>query len=203
MNTTSQLGASGSIAIQFMAEEPSRETFEIWIDAIARGDSSAFGQFYDTYTVRLYRLTLILSHGNEELAKEVHQTAMIKAARHFRRFEKESEIWPWLCQIARNAYVDHLRKESLFSRLRSLLRIESETREHEGVDEESQYECLERAVAQLEAEDLALLNSAYQEKKTQSEIALDLAKTPKAVERRLSRIRQKLRVLLLKELEHE
>ena len=180
-----------------------REDFENWIEAVCKGDASAFRRFYDIYTLRLYKLSLILTRGDENLAKEVHQITMIKAARRFKRFRAEREIWPWLCQIARNSHVDHIRKESIISRLRALLRFESRSREDEVVNEEAVYEHLECALAALGPEDSALLNAAYFDNKTQKEIAADQDKSPKAVERRLSRIRQELRATLLKELKNE
>lgn len=184
-----------------MANPPSVEPFASWIDAIVRGDVNAFGQFYDSYSLRLYKLALLLTRGNEDLAKEVHQITMIKAARGFKRFQEECEIWPWLRQIARNTYLDHIRKETVISRLRSLLSIEPTA--PEALHEEVVYECLERALATLELEDSTLLNAAYFGNQTQNEIALALDKSPKAIERRLSRIRQELRAILLKELQNE
>jgi RNA polymerase sigma factor (sigma-70 family) len=186
-----------------MENAPSAGSFEAWMDAIVRGDAIAFGKFYDDYKLRLYRMALILTRGDEDLAKEVHQVTMIKAARRFKRFQAEREIWPWLAQIARNCYVDHVRKESLISRLRTFLKLDGERNEGKAVDESAIFDCLERAMAGLSAEDAMLLNAAYFDEKSQKKIAADLAKSPKAVERRLSRIRESLRENLLKELKNE
>ena len=185
-----------------MPSEPQEDQFEHWVESILRGDSNAFGQFYDAYTFRLFRLALLLTRGNEDLAREVHQISMIKAARHFRRFRNPPELWPWLSQIARHTFVDLVRKESFLARLRSML-IRSTREDQPAPDEERAFQCLERALATLGSEDAALLQSAYFENKTQKEMALHGGRTPKAVERRLARLRQQLRAILLKELKHE
>jgi RNA polymerase sigma factor (sigma-70 family) len=186
-----------------MSNEPAKDPFQLWVEAILRGDPEVFGQFYDNHTVRLYKLALILARGDETLASEVHQLTMIKAARGFKRFARESEVWPWLAQIARNTYIDFVRKESLISRLLSFVKLDAREKEPPPSSEEELLQHLDKALTALEADDLTLLKGIYFEDKSQKEIAGELAKTPKAIERRLSRIRQQLRTNLLNHLRHE
>src|SRR5215831_2529177 len=73
--------------------------------AIRAGDERAFGQFYDLYHLRLYQHALLLAKGNEQEAREVLQTAILKLARRFEVFEDEKRLWSWLCRCLRNAYL--------------------------------------------------------------------------------------------------
>src|SRR5687767_12725442 len=79
--------------------------------AIVGGDEAAFGDFYDRYSGRLYGFLLVLTSGQENVAREVHQIVMAKVARKFKVIATEAELWAWLAQVARNAFVDHVRKQ--------------------------------------------------------------------------------------------
>ena len=54
--------------------------------AIRAGDEQAFSQFYDLYHLRLYQQALLLSKGNEQEAREVLQSVVLKLARKFQVF---------------------------------------------------------------------------------------------------------------------
>ena len=48
--------------------------------AIARGDESAFREFYEGYHRRVFRLALVLGYGDESMAQDAVQAAFIIAA---------------------------------------------------------------------------------------------------------------------------
>ncbi|HXR08299.1 MAG TPA: hypothetical protein VN765_13265, partial [Candidatus Acidoferrum sp.] len=47
---------------------------------LAKGDEAAFNQLYDRYHRRLFRLALALGHGDETLAYDAAQSALLTAA---------------------------------------------------------------------------------------------------------------------------
>ena len=71
--------------------------------AIVTGDETAFSEFYDRYSGRLFGFLLVLTSGQEDAARELHQIAMVKVARKFKVIATEAELWAWLAQVARNA----------------------------------------------------------------------------------------------------
>src|SRR5262245_59160583 len=75
--------------------------------AIAGGDEEAFAKFYDQYSGRIFGLLLVFAAGREDVAHDLRQVVMIKAARKFRVFSSEAELWAWLSQVARNAFRDY------------------------------------------------------------------------------------------------
>ena len=49
--------------------------------------------------------------GNNEIAEELTQETFYKAIKGVKHFRGESKISNWLCQIAKNVWIDYLRKE--------------------------------------------------------------------------------------------
>jgi hypothetical protein len=78
--------------------------------AIRRGDEAAFHTFYEHYCDRLYRYLLVVTHGNEDLSRELMQTTMTKVVRAMKPIADERSFWSWLTTIARNAFLDACRK---------------------------------------------------------------------------------------------
>src|SRR5688572_20287637 len=74
------------------------------------GDEDAFRSFYDLYCDRLFRYLIVLCRGDEDLARDLLQTTMLKVVRSIRPFTNETEFWNWLAVIARNSFFDHVRK---------------------------------------------------------------------------------------------
>ena len=171
--------------------------------AIVAGDEAAFTQFYDLYSARLRRFLLVLTSGQEDLARELHQLVMIKVARKFRAFHTEEALWAWLAQVARHAFIDSLRQQN--RRLEKPL----PGLPHDPVpwpDDQAEkhlVDWLDHALQHLEEEELALVEAVYFEDRAHGEIATETGQTAKAVESRLARIRVKLRRFILTRLRHE
>ncbi len=173
-----------------------------WTKAIGCGDEAAFTQFYDRYSMRLYRYLLVLARGNEREAREVLQTVVVKLAKGFKTFDEERRLWGWLASVARNSYVDLCRAQRRDQRFVPLESHQPELAE--GTDEERQLsESLHQALGQLTAEEQELMQAAYMDKRPLQELADDSGQTYKAVESRLTRLRRKLKTKLLNHLRHE
>src|SRR5262245_963121 len=74
-----------------------------------RGDEAAFRRFFDGFFPRLYRFAVPRVGGDTDAAKEVVQSALIKAMRNLANYRGEAALFSWLCQICRRQIVDHLR----------------------------------------------------------------------------------------------
>ncbi len=173
--------------------------------AMRRGDEEAYRRFFEAYFHRLLAYLLVVTHGNEELARDLLQQTMIKVARHIKPFDDEDAFWRWLIVLARTAAFDHGRKlKRYLGFLQRFWADRALVHETPGVPEE---ECFHRAIDQqlpfLAPEDRDILEKKYIEELSVKEIATELNLTEKAVESRLSRTRAKLKELTLKQLRHE
>lgn len=75
------------------------------------GDTvSDFGDIYMEYFSDVYRYTLSLCR-DEAIAEEVTQETFFKAMRYIHRFNGKCKLYVWLCQIAKNTYYSHSRKQ--------------------------------------------------------------------------------------------
>lgn len=205
-NTIPLLAINASIA----AQEPAKVTADLshghgseigsLTRAIVDGNEEAFGRFYDQYHGRVYGLLLVLVSGREDLARELHQQAMIKVARKFRAFDSEPQLWAWLSEVARNVFRDYLRAES-----RRLKRNRSACADGENLSQTAEHllEWLDEALNELDKEERLLIDAAYFENRSQAEIAGANGQTVKAVESKLARTRAKIRAFIVRKTRYE
>jgi len=170
--------------------------------AIVKGDESAFEEFYERFSGRLYGLLLFLTSGREEVAREIIQITMIKAARKFRVFQREAALWAWLSQVARNSLVDYLREQSRLPNPVTIDLLASSVAAAGGVEEEL-LEWLECGLDKLDEEERVLVESVYFQRRRQKDLADESGSTQKAIESKLARIRAKLRQFILQRIKNE
>jgi len=187
---------------QARAESPAhhRELRE-WTAAIRAGDAAAFTTFYEQYSLRLYKYLLVLAQGDERVAREVLQTTVLKLVRSFSVFDEEERLWAWLCRVARNAYIDFCRIRQREQRFVPLPEQAMEL--PEAHDEHRLSISLQHALELLPDNDRELLRAAYIDECPLQELAQTTGQTYKALESRLSRLRQKVKLNLLQHLRHE
>ena len=169
------------------------------------GEEAAFREFYESYCDRLYRYLLLLTRGNELLARDLLQATMIKAMRAMREFATERHLWNWLAAIARNNFVDALRRAQANPQVVPLLPEEALTLPTKSIEEHERalLNALDRCLAELAPQDRALLEAFYFEDGSHESVAEQQNTTPKAIESKLARLRQKLRASLLRRLRYE
>ncbi len=190
------------------ADQPARETRDIaaLTRAMTGGDETAYRIFYDAYFDRLLRYLLVVTGGNEEAAREALQLALVRVVRHVKVFESEEKFWSWLTVLARSALADESRK-----RRRYFAFLERFTRQQEtgpatmdnGEADERLRALLESQLTALPADERQLVEQKYLLHQSVREIADGQQTTEKAVESRLSRVRQKLKNAVLAELKNE
>ncbi len=162
----------------------------------------AYRAFHEAYCTRLSRYLLVVSAGNEEAMREALQETYRRMVKYIRVFSDEATFWSWLTVLARSALADEGRK-----RRRYLAFLDRFTR-HAAVAPAGRGgdplgETLERNLAGLPADERTLLEAKYFERQSVSAIAARLQTTEKAVESRLTRLRQKLKAAVLADLHHE
>lgn len=64
---------------------------------------------YQEYATMIYRF-IYLKCKDKELAEDIVQTTFLKAISQIDSFQGESKISTWLCQIAKNEYLNYCRK---------------------------------------------------------------------------------------------
>ena len=69
-----------------------------------------FEQIYSEYFPRVYRYLLSLC-SDPILAEELTQDTFYRAIEHSSSFRGECKLSVWLCQIARNCWLSHVRRE--------------------------------------------------------------------------------------------
>ena len=71
-------------------------------------------ELYNTYFHDVYLYMMSLSK-NEEISEEITQETFFRAMKSLDKFEGKSSIKTWLCQIARNLFINHIKKQKRFS----------------------------------------------------------------------------------------
>ena len=155
---------------------------------MTRGNEDAFREFYDRYFNRLLGYLLVLTRGHEDSAREALQSAMLRVVKHIKRFDCDQTFWSWLTVLARTALVDQERKRNRYNAA-----LDRFAKEDSSIAETHLLECLKQSVSMLPAEDLILIERKYFEQQSVAQIAAIVDTTEKAIESRLTRIRQKLK----------
>lgn len=73
-----------------------------------------FGEVYEKYFKDVYLFILTISK-NPDVAEEITQATFFKALKEIKNFKGNCSVKSWLCQIAKNLYVDQTRKRKLYS----------------------------------------------------------------------------------------
>lgn len=170
------------------------------------GDESAYRNFYDAYFQRLLRYLLVVTHGQEDAAREALQATLVRVAKHIKVFADEEVLWHWLTLLARNSLSDQTRKRRRYLAFldRFTWHREAERSPPAPGDADARLsELLERGLARLDAEDRDVVERKYFAGESVRQIAEALQTSEKAIESRLVRIRRKLKEGVLDHLKDE
>ncbi|MGN0678788.1 MAG: RNA polymerase sigma factor [Oscillospiraceae bacterium] len=74
-----------------------------------KSTNSEFDEIYRLYAKDVYRFALGLCR-NEELAEDIVQDTMLKAVKSIDKFDGRCSLKTYLCTIARNLYLNHVKK---------------------------------------------------------------------------------------------
>lgn len=166
----------------------------------------AWRTFHDVYFDRLWRYLLVVTAGNEDIAREALQGALVRVTRHVKVFRDENVFWSWLTVLARSAQADETRKRRRYFAFLDRFTRHAQVENNSVSDAEIENQLkalLENQVAALPPDERELVWQKYFVHRTVREIADDLQTTEKAVESKLSRIRKRLKDAVLIELKNE
>ena len=66
---------------------------------------------YKRYYRDVYGFCMRLCEGHPEMAEDICQETFFRALKNADSFRGDSKVMSWLCQITKNTYISHLRKD--------------------------------------------------------------------------------------------
>jgi len=166
------------------------------VDALRRGEASAFDAVYGRYRGRIHGFLLRLC-GRRDVAEDLFQETFLKLARNAPKLDEDTDLAAWLFTVARNAWVSHRRWSMLdISRLVVLeddaLPAANAPDPDARADAARDVERLERALAALPAASREVLLLVGVEGFDQEQAAAMLGIKYDALRQRLARARAQL-----------
>ena len=166
------------------------------IQRVAGGDEEAFLALYDRHASRVYGLTLHILH-DPMLAEEATQDTFLKIWSRARQYLSErGSFLPWLLTIARRISLDRLRLEARRPRLSDSGNpddIGYAIPDVDSLTDESRWRSLYFAVQELPSDQRQVIDLAYYQGLSQSEIAEVLGWPLGTVKTRIRSAMEKLR----------
>jgi RNA polymerase sigma factor (sigma-70 family) len=172
--------------------------------ALKRGDEEAFRCLHRHWNTRLSRYCYALAAGDEALAADVVQATYLRTLRHIRELPDEAALWAWLLCAARSAAADSRKVNGRYRRaLARFAEWLAPAKPAAAPEVEPMLvAALDRAVAELEPEDRALLDARYAEHESLATISERFGLTVRAVEGRMARLRERLRRAIAAQMRH-
>ena len=119
----------------------------------------------------LRRFLLVLTHGDDELANDLAQEAILKAYLHCASFEGNAKLQTWIFRIAYNEYLNEQNRYWNTHRVAVDSYEEVDTQlADEQTDSQFRYEPLYRAIDQLPKQEKVVVILYYLEEKSIREI---------------------------------
>jgi RNA polymerase sigma-70 factor, ECF subfamily len=166
------------------------------IQRTARGDQQAFLTLYDRYAARVHALTMYILH-DPMLAEEATQDTFFKLWGRARLYLTERGSFPvWLLTIARHTALDRLRLEArrpLLSDSQDPETLWPLIADDSGNSDEARWQSLYFAVRALPEEQRQVIELAYYQGLSQSEISDELGWPLGTVKTRVRAAMQTLR----------
>jgi RNA polymerase sigma-70 factor (ECF subfamily) len=167
---------------------------ELLLARARRGDRSAFDELVRRYQRRVYGVArrIVRSH---DVADDVAQEAFVRAWRALDRFELGRPFGPWICRIAANLALNHVRSPQAREEGLPEGHGEAPARAAGPLEQALDAECarvLEQALAALPPAQRAVFVLRAHEELSYEEIAQALQVSPGTVMSRLFRARERL-----------
>lgn len=103
------LFAAMGLTLPFVAMVQSEEQDSQLVQKVLNGDTQAFRGLVEQYQGRIYNIIYGMVHNRDD-AMELTQDTFLKAFRKLNSFNLDSKFYTWLCRIAVNTAIDHIRK---------------------------------------------------------------------------------------------
>ena len=182
-------------------------TDQHYIDKILQGETNAFAVLVDRYKDMIFTLALKMVKNREE-AEEVAQDTFIKIFNSLIKFKGDSKFSTWIYKIAYNTCLDRLKKnkkEDLNISIDEFSAHLIKTMDNalSVLEEKERKQTIQNCLNLLPSDENFLLTLFYFENQNLEEIGKIMSITANNVKVKLFRSRQKLAVILKKQLEPE
>jgi RNA polymerase sigma-70 factor (ECF subfamily) len=161
------------------------------VRAAQRGDENAQRDLIVSYQRRVAGFIYAVI-GRSDSVEDLTQTVFIKMVRAISLLQAPSQFEAWLFRLARNACIDHIRRQRLRRIFVQFGAEHAEIAEPEGAVDSEELDALRHALSRLRPADRALLALA-QEGRSQAEMADIVGTSVVVVKARLHRARERLR----------
>lgn len=151
-----------------------------------RGDRQAFNElirlYYDYVSGFLLKTTT-----DETLTEDLTQETFLKMIRNIEKFDPggSAAFGTWLITIAKNCYIDHLRRNRIYLENIDDLPIEDERTVADEVEHKLEYERVLNAMETLPPEQALAIRLKYVENMTLAQIAERFGVQPKTIKSRI------------------
>jgi RNA polymerase sigma-70 factor (ECF subfamily) len=159
------------------------------------GNLFAFEEIVKRYQRRVYGTAMRIVR-RHDVADDIVQEAFLRAYQSLDRFDRQRPFGPWICRIAANLAVNHVRSPQAREEELPTTLAEAPAGDHgplSGMLETEGREVLDRAMDRLSAEQRAVFVLRVFEELSYQQIAETLGISPGTVMSRLSRARERLR----------
>jgi RNA polymerase sigma factor (sigma-70 family) len=178
-----------------------------YIDKILQGDANAFAVLVDRYKDMIFTLSIKMIKNREE-AEEVAQDTFIKAYNSLVKFKGDSKFSTWIYKIAYNTCLDRLKKNKKEDNNISIDEfsahlIKTMDNALSALEDKERKQTIQNCLNLLPSEENFLLTLFYFEDQNLEEIGKVMNINTNNVKVKLFRSRQKLAVILKKQLEPE
>jgi len=167
--------------------------------ALREGDHAAFRFLHQEWNHRIVRYCFALSAGDDTFAMEIAQATYLRIFKQIRPLRDEAALWNWIACAARSAAIDlrrvNGRYRSALHRFADWIRF-GLGRAPTTTSESDLLRALDRGLVALSDDDRSLLESRYFQRVPLESIARTSGLSVRAVEGRLARTRQRLRVII-------
>ena len=92
-------------------------------------------KIYEEYYEIVYKYLFCLTH-DKDLSEDLTQETFVKMIKNIDKFKGESKLSSWLCEIAKNLYLDYLRKNKRRSKVIIVKENEIEIQSEENIENE-------------------------------------------------------------------
>ena len=159
-----------------------------------RGDREAFDALIRQYYDYVYGF-LLKTTADETLTEDLTQETFLKMIRTIEAFDTggRAGFGTWLITIAKNSYIDHLRRNRIYLEDIESLPLEDERNMADEVERKLQYEQLLEELETLPPEQALAIRLKYVEDMTLAEISERVGVQPKTIKSRIHDGTAKLR----------
>lgn len=148
------------------------------LDALRRGDSSAFRKVYVLH-FNMIRYLITQNNGREEDARDIFQEALVALYEQLSAgtFKQQSSLKTWLYAVCRNKWLKQLEKKKRNVRFTDFEETENIALPEENAKDDSVHKMLRSSLEQLGVQCRKMLLLFYYFRKSMDEIAGDLGYT--------------------------